>query len=162
MDRVARKKQLWDGIRKYRVILLAALLGILFMTLPDETADTSVQQPAESVTPPELEEALAVILGKISGVGQVEVLLTKQEGERTIYQNDEVRSGDDLRSDTVLVTGSTRDESGLVSQILPPVYRGALIVCQGADNPGVRLNVVEAVKSVTGLSSDRITVLKMK
>jgi len=36
------------------------------------------------------------------------------------------------------------------------------VVCQGADRAGVRLAVVDAVKSVTGLSSDRITVLKMK
>jgi hypothetical protein len=39
---------------------------------------------------------------------------------------------------------------------------GAVIVCQGADKPVVRLAIVEAVADATGLSTDTITVLKMK
>jgi len=42
------------------------------------------------------------------------------------------------------------------------LYRGAVVVCQGGDNASVRLAVVEAVSNATGLTSDRITVLKMK
>ena len=41
-------------------------------------------------------------------------------------------------------------------------YRGALIVCAGADSPQVRLDLVNAVAGLTGLSTDRITVVKMK
>ena len=39
---------------------------------------------------------------------------------------------------------------------------GAVIVCQGADDPEVRLNVTNAVAAYTGLGSDKITVMKMK
>lgn len=39
---------------------------------------------------------------------------------------------------------------------------GAVIVCSGADDPGVRLNVTNAVAAYTGLGSDKITVMKMK
>jgi len=39
---------------------------------------------------------------------------------------------------------------------------GAVIVCQGAADPGVRLNVTNAVAAYTGLGSDKITVMKMK
>jgi len=39
---------------------------------------------------------------------------------------------------------------------------GAVIVCQGADDPQVRLSIVDAVSKVTGLGSDKISVLKMK
>ena len=63
---------------------------------------------------------------------------------------------------TVLITGADRMETGLIRQELPPRYRGALIVCQGADRSAVKLAVVEAVANVTGISADRITVLKMK
>ena len=47
-------------------------------------------------------------------------------------------------------------------QVNPPTYLGAVIVCQGADSASVRLAIVSAVCSVTGLSTDKITVLKMK
>jgi len=49
-----------------------------------------------------------------------------------------------------------------VQQVNPPTYLGAVIVCQGADSASVRLAIVSAVGSVTGLSTDKITVLKMK
>lgn len=39
---------------------------------------------------------------------------------------------------------------------------GAVIVCRGAGDPGVRLNVTNAVAAYTGLGSDKITVMKMK
>lgn len=162
MDWLEQKKRMQDIVRKYRSVLLAALIGILLMTFPEKKQDIPPQISVEAVSEQDLEGELAIILSSISGAGKVEVLLTQQEGERTIYQCDEVRNSGDLRSDTVLITDSARTESGLVLQILPPVYRGAVIVCQGAENSKVRLDIVEAVKSVTGLSADRITVLKMK
>lgn len=41
-------------------------------------------------------------------------------------------------------------------------YTGAVIVCAGADDAGVRLRVVEAVSAFTGLGSNKIMVWKMK
>ena len=38
---------------------------------------------------------------------------------------------------------------------------GVVVVCQGAENPKVRLDILHAVASYTGFGSDRITVLKM-
>ena len=67
-----------------------------------------------------------------------------------------------IRRDVVLVTGADKTQTGLVRQVNPPQYLGGIVVCEGADNAGVRLAIVEAVKSVTGLGADNITVLKMK
>lgn len=39
--------------------------------------------------------------------------------------------------------------------------KGAVIVCDGAENAAVRWNILRAVGSYTGFGSDRITVLKM-
>ena len=79
-----------------------------------------------------------------------------------MYQTDIDITADKKRQDTVLITESDRTESGLIQQINPPVYMGAIILCQGAENAEVKLNIVQAVMSVTGLTSDHITVLKMK
>ena len=43
-----------------------------------------------------------------------------------------------------------------------PAYRGALIVCDGADSAVVRLQVTQCVSALTGLSSNQISVIKMK
>ena len=39
--------------------------------------------------------------------------------------------------------------------------KGVVVVCSGADNAKVRLEIIEAVSAYTGFTSDRITVLKM-
>jgi len=38
---------------------------------------------------------------------------------------------------------------------------GAVIVCEGAEKARVKLDILQAVASYTGLGADRITVLKM-
>ena len=166
----------WTGIpntgiqflKKYRYALIVIAAGILLLTIPakERSSEPVATQTTQQVLLPTLEESLSRILGMIDGAGKVEVLLTPARGEQTVYQTDDtVSSGEhsaDKRSDTVLITGDGRTETGLIRQINPPIYQGAIIVCQGAGEAQVRLAVVQAVKSVTGLTADKITVLKMK
>ena len=63
---------------------------------------------------------------------------------------------------TLIITDEKRAEKGLIRQVNPPVLQGAVVVCQGADAPKVKLAVVDAVMRATGLSSNQICVLKMK
>lgn len=154
--------------KKYRYVLLVVLIGIFLMTLPEEeTVKEKADGDLQTVQPEtSFEDALAEILSKIDGAGKVDVLLSQAEGEQILYQIDEDistnDSSSDIRKETVLVTGTDRAQTGLIRQINPPVYLGAIILCQGADQAGIRLAIVEAVTEVTGLSSDKITVLKMK
>ena len=39
---------------------------------------------------------------------------------------------------------------------------GVIVVCSGADNALVRLNIIRAVKSYTGFGSEKITILKLE
>lgn len=155
-------------LKKYRYALALVLVGIILITFPGKNQAEQIPVATESneELQPELEDTLCGILSLIDGVGKVDVLLTKAQGEDVIYQtDDDVSSGaqsTDHRSDTVLITGSERMETGLVKQVNPAIYRGAVVVCQGAGDPSVRLAIVDAVKCVTGLTSDKITVLKMK
>ena len=92
-------------------------------------------------------------------------MLTVAAGEKIVYQTDEDISGGEnvtTRIETVIVTGTDRAQTGLIQQVNPPTYLGAIVVCQGADRPAIRLAIVEAVSKVTGLGSDKISVLKMK
>ena len=41
-----------------------------------------------------------------------------------------------------------------------PVFQGALVVCEGADQAQVRLAMTQAVSALTGLGTDRITICK--
>ena len=165
MEATAPKQRINALFGKYKYPMLVALVGLGLMLLPSEQEPTEPVEPSRAVER-SLEEKLEALLGRIEGAGQVSVLLTEKEGSQTLYQTDSQTDADDSGSrrtdDTVLIEDENRTESGLVRQTLGPVYRGAVILCQGADDPTVKLAVVEAVRCVTGLGADQISVQKMK
>lgn len=164
MDPISYVTTAAEFLKKHRLLLLMIAAGILLLTLPtqEEPLDTNPVQTTVIEEPLSLEERLSNLLSKMDGAGRTAVLLTQARGEQLLYQTDESSSGTDLRTETVLVTKADREETGLLRQRLPPVWQGAVVLCQGADRPEVRLRIVEAVMSATGLTSDKITVLKMK
>lgn len=153
-------KKVTQGLSKYRYAVLVLIIGLILMILPNGSQQSEESDTEESPTEQTQDVAgeLTQILGQIKGVGKVQVMLTVEAGESTVYQYDESTSA----TDTVIITDGDRAQYGLVRQVIPPKYRGAIVVCQGADSASVRLNIIEAVAKVTGLSSDRISVLKMK
>ena len=160
-----QREKIIHWIGKYRYLLLVILLGLGLMlipsgkpTVPSATPDATA--PAGSgVT---LSEELEDILSSIQGAGKVQVMLTVAKGEEIIYQTDSNTAESGGRQDTVVITDENRTQSGLVQQSIPPTYRGAIVVCQGADSPAVCLAIKEAVSKVTGLDTSQISVLKMK
>ena len=165
MGWIALRKKLGGSAGKYKYVLLVLLIGVTLMLLPEVANQSSGNQPAlqPSEDTQSLSEELEEILSKVKGAGKVSVVLTVSRGEQIIYQTDISGSGTDTgRNDTVIITDSDRGQQGLIQQVNPPIYQGALIVCQGADSPAVRLAILEAVGKVTGLDSSRISILKMK
>lgn len=162
MDFLAFREKAGPFLKQYRYVVLLLMLGVLLMLLPkkQETEPEALVSVPESVD--SLEEDLARILSRIRGAGRVEVLLTEYAGTETLYQTDADRTADSLREDTVVISDRERGESGLVRQVIPPRYMGAVVVCQGGDNPAVKLAILEAVSRATGLKSNQISVLKMK
>ena len=159
MDLESGRGRIITYIKKFQYFLIILAVGVLIMLFPESEAQTEPVFP-ETAVQENLEDKLRDILSQISGVGKVEVLLTEASGSETIFQTDGSRNSSN--EDTVILTDSSRTQSGLVKQVLPPAYKGAVVVCKGADSASVRLAVVDAVMRATGLSSDSITVLKMK
>ena len=91
---------------------------------------------------------------------------TEQQPTHVQEQAETVRLEEQLsertKTSTVILSDSTRGQEGLVCQVNPPTYLGAVVLCQGADLPSVRLSITEAVSNATGLGYHKITVLKMK
>ena len=165
MDQLNFRERVGELYKKYRYAVLIVLLGIALMCLPgrDKNENTLVQSSESAeIGDSSLQQTLSSILSQIKGAGKVEVLLTEARGAETMYQADTNSTNDTQRQDTVIISGTDRIQTGLVRQVNPPSYLGAIVVCPGADNAQVRLSIVQAVSSVTGLGADHITVLKMK
>ena len=168
LDWVSLRTRTLVVVKKYKyaiIILFVGILMLLISTPHKTTADKPViSQKAENIL--SVEDQLCNILSSVKGAGKVQVMLSVASGEETLYQTTRKNTSDSDRisndEDTVIVSDSSRNQSGLIRQINPPVYSGAIIVCQGADDPSVRFAIVEAVSKITGLRTDRISVLTMK
>ena len=168
MDWTDRKDSINAFFKKYRWALLVLLTGLLLMGIPQNREDAvPVPDMKEAGTAEEsLQQELETLLSQLDGAGKVTVLLSMESGARTHYQADtdqsKAQDTQSKRSETVIITASDRNELGLVQQIDSPVYRGAVVLCQGGDDPCVKLAIVDAVSTATGLTSDKISVWKMK
>lgn len=168
MDWVETKSLVTTFLKKYRWAAVVLLAGLILMSLPEKKDGpkeemTSHQEVCESE---DLQTALEELLAQMDGAGKVRVLLSPASGMQTYYQTNENLSKEadssQRRTETVIISGSDRSQSALVQRVDPPVYLGAVVICQGADSPKVRLAVVDAVSTATGLTSDKISVWRMK
>ena len=161
------------AVGKYKYVLLVAALGALLLLWPMEKHPKS-EAPAEDAAPAysgvdlektekAMEPHMEAILGKINGVGEVDVMLTLHSGsERVLAQDSSLRySGPAQSPDSYERSSQPVTDGGVVvTQEKYPQYRGALVVCEGGGNDTVRLQVIAAVSALTGLGSDRIAVVK--
>lgn len=157
---------LWGKITKYKYALIILLIGVVLMTIP--VKDREVIRDEEELSAqiqPELSAQLEDILCQIQGAGRTKVLLTQSRGPSVEYQvntqNRNEAENEEMKTDTVLRSTGSGTEEALITSTACPTYRGALVICEGADSAAVRLSIVQAVSSLTGLGSDKIAVIKM-
>lgn len=162
------REKVKEILKKYRVAALVALVGIVLMLLPGGKADSAEEAaPEETFSLEQVERRMAEVLGSMDGVGRVQVMLTLRSGETLSLAEDSsatLGSGGDVRQDSQILTvnrGSGKQEV-VVTQRLYPTYQGAVVVCQGAADSAVRLRVLETVSVLTGLGSDKISVVQWK
>ncbi len=124
--------------------MLLLLCGIILICVPSKQLNS---EPSHEITiqTESSEASLSKLLSQVSGAGKVSVFLSESRGAETVYHS-----------------GDSFSKSSLISRTDPPIYRGAVVLCQGAGSPAVKLAIAQAVANATGLSYDNITVLKMK
>ena len=153
-------------IVRYKYILLAILAGILILMLPDGDAGTKEATTQEtSFAGDELgiqERRMESLLSRIKNAGHVRVMLTLRESRKRILAYDRKLNGDQNQYDTVVVSRGAGVQQPVVLQETGPTYQGAVVVCEGGDDPRVKLEIMNAVRSLTGLSADRICICKSK
>jgi len=143
----------------YKYLIAVALVGVLLL-LPfgkREQTDTT-DQSREAFDLPELERRLETVLSKISGAGKVTVVLTLKDSGRFVYAQDVDTDQREQSRKTVVIGQGGGGEQPIPVQQFSPAFQGALAVCPGGGDPGVRLQLTSAICALTGLSTERITI----
>ena len=153
--------------RKLAIIICVGLAGIILLTLSElmppknkteektsEKSETDIRDSYEE----DIEKRLTSIVSAIDGAGRTQVMVTLASGDENVYAVKE-KSSDGSREREYIVIDSDDNESGL---LLKPEIRGVAIVCEGADSAKVRQEIVSSVSAVLGISTNRISIAKIK
>lgn len=168
---------LWEKLKGAKAPLIVLLAGLALLLLPtgrgggDGGAEES-QVPAAAAegTEEDLEARLEEVLSLIDGAGQVRLLLAPASGGERVLARDYTSSGEENgdtgRSEStesaVIVQRSGGGSEAVEVSYVYPRWRGAVVAAQGADDPRVKLELLEAVKAATGLSGEAVKIVKMK
>ncbi len=166
--------------KKNRHVLIAALLLLvgICLLLPSfskekETAVKTAEYDLESETAAYLErltENLTSLLQQAKGVGRVNVLISLDSGVEYEYLKEQKENTDasaddksrDYSESYLFVEDAAGNKKLLAVRRILPEVRGAVVVCEGADDPIVKQQVIELLRAYLDLSAANISVLPLQ
>lgn len=118
----------------------------------------------------EVEKKLAKIISQIEGVENAEVMITYESTSKKVPATSEsISSSISVLGDSEESKGNTDSHiiqqsygNALILTELEPEIRGVVVVAKGADDYMVKLNIIDGVKTVLNIPSEKIEVLNMK
>ena len=136
---------------------------------------TQTEQVSQEQT---LSQKLESILGKIQGVGDVNVFINYSESSEVVAMyNENSKSSTTEETDTsggvrkIQETDSQKDvifqendgvKTPMTKKVVEPKIEGAIITAKGASNIDVKTNIIQAVEAATGLATHKIQVFEMQ
>ncbi|MEG0765488.1 MAG: stage III sporulation protein AG [Pseudoflavonifractor sp.] len=158
-------KKISGVLGQYKYIALVILVGIVLLILPPISGRgaSAPKTGGEAALGmefdlPAAEKRLEKALSDIQGAGKTTVVLTLKSSTRQVIAQDDKTSEQEKSLTTVVVSRGSGVEDAVLLQQIYPQFRGALVVCPGGGDPGVRLKLTQAVSAVTGLGSNRISI----
>lgn len=155
------------ALERYKWILLVIGVGLLLLAWPTGSgkllpAAESAGESTDSFDLEALENKFSAALSEIEGAGRVTMILTVKNGTQQILAEDakhaERDNGVEEETSTVILSRGSGVQEAVKLQEIYPQFRGALVVCDGAGDPSVRLKLTEATMALTGLGADKISI----
>ena len=157
-------KAVLQFFQKNRWTALLLLVGLALLLWPTGgTGDNSTPAATEQRQQYEydlesLEEKLADTLSQVDGAGKTQAVLTlATTGSVELAENQTSKDGSVETQVVVVKKGSNQEDVVEVAQQYP-AFLGALVVSDGGGDPQVKLDLLQAVKALTGLGSDQISI----
>jgi len=162
------------------LLIVIVILAIYFTSAGSPAAapePVSQAAPVANTGSSSIEEKLQETLSRIEGAGLVQVMITYESSAeivpaisvdtQTSTTTDEREDGssttksENTQSEVVTVNGSDGNNALVLKENSPPV-KGVIVVAEGADDIGVKLNLLSAVETILNVSPDQVDVYKME
>lgn len=116
----------------------------------------------------ELENKLQNLIENIKGAGNVRVMITVEGSPEIIYLSDNSATNSTNMSGATTSTNTSSpiivevggQDSALIRTENLPKVKGVIVVSSGASDVAVKLDILNAVSTLLGISNEQISVLK--
>ncbi len=108
-----------------------------------------------------IEEDLCEIIAVIEGVGELEVMVNLSGTREYVFAEEITNNGGRNENELVIIDNNSEKEA-VVKKINTPSISGAVIVCEGGDDPKICEKIYKAVSIALNLPTNRIYVAEMK
>lgn len=173
---------LWMKENKKATIFLLAGLLLLVLAIPTKGKGTkenknNFETLEEEDYCKELEDKMEEILGKVEGVGKVQVMITLKNSKEQVVNKDaplsssktvEEKEGEKSESESIeqgeetILVNMDGDSVPYVIKEYSPKVEGVLIIAQGGDDPAIKAELMEAATVLLNVPSHKVSILKME
>ena len=154
--------------KKSLFIIILSFAGVFLIllseVLPSEKTESDNYSLQQTNTESDAEESLERIIGKLKGVGRVEVMVVYEGTSETVYASDKNEYSKDTEIKTeqkhVIIDKGSSDEGLRLKELYPRVI-GVAVVCEGGGNPTVKNEITQMIKALFNISSNNISISEM-
>lgn len=149
--------------KKTALIIFTAILGMLLI-LFSGTSTEKTEKASESKTEEmiEWEEKLQKLLSSVEGAGRVKVMITYETSDEDVfaYNKDEsFRENEEKFSSDYILVENNGSETGLKLKTVYPEVKGVAVVCDGADDPVTKEQIISVISALFDISTKNISVV---
>lgn len=156
--------------KSIKIIVAVGLIGILLLAIPEMVSNNKKEVTSDSSFDyfeytDMLEKKLTSVISEIDGVGECTVMITLEKTQESVYATDNERKSDSnslSSKDSYVLYDSDKGEAPVLIKEYTPTVQGVTVVCSGGDNIEVKENIINAVTSLFNISTNRISVSKLK
>lgn len=139
------------------------LLVLMFFGIVAIVSISTEKNGGSRIQQNDIEKKLATIISNIEGVESADVMITYESTSRKVPATQGALTtitGENTEGTTKFLQGTMGNT--LIVTELEPEIRGVVVVAKGADDYMVKIDIIDAVKTVLNVSSDKVEVLNMK
>ena len=156
--------------KKQRIVILIALTALAFLILTKDNKNTEVtvnnEENIGNITETEkyiknLEESLSDIICAITGEDSVKIMITAENSYEKVYAKETEENGEKKGEAYGIVKNSSQSQSALILKEIEPEIKGVAVVTNKAENFLIKEQIIEAVKTVLGISASKVSVVPL-
>ena len=143
------------------VVAVAVMLLIYFSSLDSGKISEETTTVTTTDYCSEVREEIRLVVAKMSGDKKAEVIISWESGVEEIIAYTTSQNGNSINSSPTIVSSSGEGKPIVLKEVYPKAL-GVIVVFDGAENTKLKIEVMNMVSTLLGISPEKVAVYETK